>query len=183
MTTDSMDRRSALLTWVTMLGATLFYAAVLLLQERCSAGSPPSLPLLGGSALAGLILALLCLAIPSRLRRQQLREPALATVVVADEAAVLPQCYRIGAPTRRAFAHPAAALRRAFHSYGRQLVLALTLAELIALEGLVLGLMGVSLLWAAPFFALSWLLFALWFPTACRALAPLERAYGAQLRP
>lgn len=84
-------------------------------------------------------------------------------------------------PTIKVVADPRAFRQRAYAMFLTPWLLAVALSESVAIFGLVLHFMGASLPIIAPFFAVSFLLIAMRFPTEKAIIKPLLDAKQARL--
>lgn len=162
--------------WGALLASTVMFLVVLLFVPNEHPNPMPILPPAFGVMALG--MAVLSFALPSQQQKSALTRASVAVTEEADPNAsgIIP--YR-DAPKRRVFADPKAAETTAFVAYQTPFILGCALSESIALFGFVIGFLGHPAPFFMPFFALSWLLLAVRFPTLARVRAPLERAKSA----
>ncbi|MCA9595508.1 MAG: hypothetical protein KC776_19470 [Myxococcales bacterium] len=163
--------------WGAIFGSTFVFVFMMLVVHPENPGPPP--PMLPPMfALVALTTAVMSFVVPRVQYRQAVARVKLDTIEEMADAGsdVLP--YRSG-PKRRVFAKPDEARRKAFLLFQTPFILSLALSESIALFGFVLGFMGFASWIAYPFFGVSWVLFALRFPTEDKVLRPFEAGTGA----
>jgi hypothetical protein len=171
--------------WAAIFGSTILFLGVLVFLEP----APPEPPqpilfvALSAAALAALIASFVVppMALRQALARSKL-ESRRETVVdpTPTGSDVLP--YREAATiTRTVASKPMQARQSALVAYQTGLIFGLAMSEAVALFGFMLHFLGFPLLWALPFFVVSWISMALRFPTPERVLAPFERATGVHI--
>jgi len=162
--------------WFSLLVSTAMFLVVLVFAKNPEPNRMPILPPAFGVMALG--LAVLSFVIPGQVQRTACARASLQLTEQADPNASSVIPYR-DAPKRLVFADLEQASRAAFVAYQPAMIIGCSLCEAIALSGFVIAYMGHPLPLALPFFALSWLLFALRFPTLARVRGPLEKAKGA----
>lgn len=159
--------------WGAMFASTVMFLVVLLVVKPQQ--TPDNALLLGLGAVA-LITAALSFAIPRNLHIQALARTKLEISEEPDESGMpMPGNPR----TRRVFANPKQAATRAIMLWQTPFILSLALSESVSIYGFVLGFVGFPLPVVLPFFVVSWLLFAVRFPTESKVLNPLIRVKRA----
>jgi hypothetical protein len=168
--------------WAALFASTFMYLGVILFVVQ-PPESPPDPVMLPALALVAMAVSVASFVVPAAGYRQAVAASKIEVTeeTVPDpsrpESDVLP--YR-EAPTitRKVAKKPKAALERAFMLYQTPFILSVALAEAVCLFGFMLGFLGVGLPFILPFWAMTWVLFSLRFPTLERVLGPLERAKG-----
>jgi hypothetical protein len=166
--------------WAAILSSTLAFAGLLIAGVGDDVSEPPPVLLALASAVMAITIAVMSFLLPRQVHVRTLRAKNLAVVEEADPSSAFSN-YRGSLGKRKVFADPASARSTAIRLAQTPMILALALSESIALFGFVLGFLRFPLLMVAPFFALSWTLILLRFPTDKAAVAALERTYGATL--
>ena len=172
--------RTQRILWAAQMGATALFVVVLVIQQRSGTlpTDPPFLMLPVFGAVAVVVFAV-SFILPRFMLRGGLARANMEVDEVADDE---PQLFRTAPKTMRLFADPDAALRRAMQLSQTPLILGIALGEAVAIFGLVLGMLGFSLLEVAPFFVGGWIAIASHFPRQGRIIRALEAAKGATLR-
>jgi hypothetical protein len=168
----------ARILWASLLGSTVMLLGVawfLSLQGSDGPAIGPSLALPMGCM--ALVTAALSVGLPPRVLRQALR--ALDLPVVERPAA--DRLFTDRPRRARVFAEPDQARRRAAPAVQTSMILALALAESVAIFGLALVALRAPLSWGIPFFVVAWVLQIARFPRTDGPQRALEQAYDADL--
>lgn len=133
-------------------------------------------------ALAAVSLVVLAVSVilPRRMLIQGLSQRSIEVVEQADPE-VVPGFYRDKAPMRRVFADPRDAQSAIAPRYNVYIILTVSLRNAVALFGLVLLMMGFSLVEALPFSVVSFIAMVVAMPRRAQAVGLLEEAKNAKL--
>ncbi|MBK7583106.1 MAG: hypothetical protein IPI67_23270 [Myxococcales bacterium] len=164
--------------WAAMLFSTVVFLFIVFTVKNPETNPIPLMPPALG--FVALVVAAVSVILPAHQQRNALAQNKLELAEAADPNAssIIPDR---DAPKRRVFANAKAAEKAAFMAYQTGLILGCALSESVALFGFVLGFQGHPPQFFLPFFVVSWILFAVRFPTLDRVLVPLEKATGAVL--
>ncbi len=147
--------------WAALLVSQGIYLGLVVGQVIPPPEEPPEPVLLTGLSAAAMFSAVLSILLPRMFYRQALAGPQFAH---AEGMAQGPDGV-LGVALRLAFA---------------PFIIGCALAESVAIYGLILGLIGFSLLTVAPFFAAGAMLMLVQFPTEGRFRGPMEEALAAR---
>jgi hypothetical protein len=164
------------MVWASMIVAVLLLAALVFVVPANAPDNPVLLPVL---ALVAVVDVAMSFVVPALQLRRQLETIRLEVVEEADPDAEA--LFRDAAPRRRVFADPRSALDVAARVLVPITILRCALSFTPALLGLVLHMTGSALPAVLPFFALAIVGLALHFPSAEKAIAPLEKKFAAKL--
>ncbi len=164
--------------WGALLFSTVIYLVVLITIAPETTG-PATGPHALVFAAIGITLAGTSIGLPPILYNGMLRRAGFETTDIPDEKAEA--MFRDQQPTRRVFQSPDFVKSRAAQIALTPNIIGLAMAESIAICGFVLGFLGQPLNIVLMFFLAAWTLMIPRFPTARRALEPVERVYQARL--
>jgi hypothetical protein len=172
--------RTMRILWAAMLvSTTTFLAVILVLRHQGFHASAPGVPLSILLALVALPTAVMSLWLP---RMQTVQALKRAQFEVQERPAA-ERMFADDARRARVFANPAEVKRRSGPALQTAMIVALALAESIALYGFVLLFLGYSWLHGLPFFIVCWGLMFSKYPSERAMLRTVEQAYDADLEP
>jgi len=179
-----MDRYAARMItprilWGALLASTGIYLVILQTLEL--APGEPDPMMLPALAIAGAFSAITSIAWPAYAQRQAAASATFEIEEVPDPNAQ--GMFRDQVPTLRRFADPDAVVSKGMALFFTPYILAMALAESVAIYGFVLGFLGFDLVTIIPFWVVAWALMLVRFPRWSDVIAPLEKAHDTSFVP
>lgn len=169
------EQARARLLWTALFFAPLTYLMVLQVAAR---PTEPADEIIRWALLAASVIGLgWSIFLPRILHRARVRKSQEFVTEEVDDLGA-PRGFRVAAPKKRVLQDPKRAFDHATKLYFTPMIVGLAMAESIAVQGLLLGIMGFAPPVYLPHFAVGWLAMLPHFPSREKIVSVVEKETG-----